>query len=283
MGTNIIIDSGAYSAKTQNIKIDIDEYIDWLEENQDVCDKYFSLDVIGNGDKSYQNFLYMRMKGLDPIPVWHAETDEKFLELYLEVCDYIAIGAISVMSNERTSNSLDKVWKKYLTDDDYMPIVKVHGFGLTSLSMMTMYPWYSVDSTSWVQFGRYGVILIPHTRKMNTEWVYNENPHIICVSARSPQRSNQYKHISTFSEGNKKKFIEYIEHMGFKLGSSDVDDSGPKPKETIIEEGVSNNHLLRDEINMLYYLNVEKSMPPWPWRYTPKTHTADIFNVEKAI
>ena len=118
MGTDLLLDSGAYSAKTQNKKLDIDDYIDYVRANQDVFDKYFSLDVIGNGDASYRNYVYMKMKGLDPIPVWHAETDSKFLNLYLKDCDYIAIGAISSMSNERTIRSLDHTWKVYLTNYD---------------------------------------------------------------------------------------------------------------------------------------------------------------------
>jgi hypothetical protein len=274
MATDILIDSGAFSAKTQNEVLDIDKYIEYIEENEDVFDKYFNLDVIGDGDKSFANYLYMRAAGLRPIPVWHAETDPKFLTEYLALSDYVAIGAISVMSNERTIASLDSIWRDYLTDDDGFPICKVHGFGLTSILIMHRYPWYSVDSTSWVQFGRYGVVLIPQTRSGN--WVYNENPHIVCVSGRSPRRGDHGKHIQTFPEVKQKKFIDYIEHMGFKLGLSQVDTSGEKPVETVIEEGVANNHLMRDKLNMLYYVNVEKSMPKWPWQFKPKTRTREL-------
>ena len=242
MTTDLLLDSGAYSAKTQKKRLDIDDYIDYIKAHQDVFDKYFNLDVIGNGDRSYQNYLYMKSKGLNPIPVWHAETDTKFLELYLENCEYIAIGAISSMSNKRTIQSLDDTWKNHLTYEGE-PVCKVHGFGLTSLYIMTRYPWYSVDSTSWVQFGRYGVILIPHTRGTHN-WVYNENPHIITVSSKSPRIGDHGKHIDALGAPNaRKKFIEYIESRGFTL------------------EEVANNHLARDKINMLYYMSVEQSMP----------------------
>jgi hypothetical protein len=184
----------------------------------------------------------MKMKGLKPIPVWHAETQTQFLEIYLKDCEYIAIGAISSMSNERTIRSLDHIWKTFLTDNKGLPVCKVHGFGLTSLLIMSRFPWYSVDSTSWVQFGRYGVILIPHTRGKRN-WVYNENPHIVTVSSRSPRRGDPGKHLETFPPISQSKFIEYIESRGFTL------------------EEVANNHLARDKINMLYYLSVEESMP----------------------
>lgn len=256
MTTDLLLDSGAYSAKTQGKKLDVDDYIDYIKENADVFDKYFNLDVIGNGPKSYENFIYMRMKGLEPIPVWHAETETEFLEHYLKLSDYIAIGAISSMSNERTIRSLDHIWRQYLVDSDGYPVCKIHGFGLTSILIMTRYPWYSVDSTSWVQFGRYGVILIPKTRK--GEWVYNENPHIITVSDRSPRKGEPGKHFNTFPPSVQDKFIRYIESRGFTL------------------EDVANNHLARDKMNMLYYLSVEQRMPEWPWRFVPSKHTKEL-------
>ena len=240
MTTDLLLDSGAYSAKTQNKRLDVDDYIDYIKAHLDVFpnQSYFNLDVIGNGPRSYENYLYIKMKGLKPIPVWHAETDPKFLDLYIKDSEYIAIGAISSMSNERTIRSLDKIWREHRG----LLVSKVHGFGLTSLLIMTRYPWYSVDSTSWVQFGRYGVILIPHTRGKRN-WVYNENPHIVTVSSKSPRRGDRGKHLETFPPVAQNKFIEYIESRGFTL------------------DEVANNHLARDKINMLYYLSVEESMP----------------------
>lgn len=256
--TSLLLDSGAYSAKTQNKKLDIDEYIEYIQERSDVLPPhtYFNLDVIGNGPKSYENFLYMRMQGLKPIPVWHAETELEFLGHYLHLSKYIAIGAISTMSNERTIHSLDDIWRDYLTDKDGYPVCKVHGFGLTSILIMTRYPWYSVDSTSWVQFGRYGVILIPRTR--GGVWVYNENPHIVTVSSKSPRIHEAGKHFNTYSPNIQNIFMRYLHARGFSL------------------EEVADNHLMRDQINMLYYLSVEQSMPKWPWRFTPKKRTEEI-------
>ena len=270
MTTDLLLDSGAFSAKTQKKELNIDEYIDYIKENEGIFTRYFNLDVIGDGAKSYQNFLYMRKRGLDPIPVWHAETEPRYLLFYLERCDYVAIGAISVMSNERTMKSLNDIWWKYLTDKEGYPVCKVHGFGLTSILIMRRYPWYSVDSTSWVQFGRYGVVLIPQTRNKGTMYAYDENPHIVTVSLISPRISEASKHIMTVSDDIKEKYIKYIESRGFKLGKSEVEYSPEETIEVIIEEGVSNNHLLRDKLNMLYYRSVEESMPEYPWRFIPE-------------
>ena len=35
--------------------------------------------------------------------------------------------------------------------------MKVHGFGMTNPNLMQRYPWYSVDLSSWLKTGMYGV------------------------------------------------------------------------------------------------------------------------------
>jgi len=37
--------------------------------------------------------------------------------------------------------------------------------------------------------------------------------------------------------------------------------------ETIIEAGVCNDYRLRDEVNIVYYLDLEKHFPKWPWAF----------------
>lgn len=34
-----------------------------------------------------------------------------------------------------------------------------------------------------------------------------------------------------------------------------------------MEAGVSNKYQLRDEMNILYFIDLEKSMPAWPWTF----------------
>ena len=38
-------------------------------------------------------------------------------------------------------------------------------------------------------------------------------------------------------------------------------------QEVIIEKGVSNVYQLRDEMNIIYFLDLEASMPKWPWAF----------------
>jgi len=278
MGTELMVDSGAFSAFTQKKRIEIGEYIDYIKINSHLFQYYFNLDVIGNGEKSYNNWIHMRSNGLNPIPVYHIGTDEWYLKQYLQQVDYIALGAIADMSTERRLVSLDRIWMDYLTDFDGMPTVKVHGFGLTSIRVMRMYPWFSTDSTSWVMFGRYGAILVP--KKSDGDYIYDENPFIVTVSSVSPKQSKIGHHFSTYSEEVQKSIIEYVKYMGFEIGESEyeINDKGKMKEKTRIKDGLCNVHYQRDQINMLYYIGVQNSLPKWPWQLNLKsTNQVDLF------
>ena len=40
--------------------------------------------------------------------------------------------------------------------------------------------------------------------------------------------------------------------------------------EVIIEPGISNKYELRDEMNIVYFLDLEQTMPEWPWAFERK-------------
>ncbi len=257
MKMEVFLDSGAWSAYTQNDPIDIDNYIRFVERNEHLLFAYANLDVVSDGRRSYQNYLYMKDAGLSPVPVYHSGTDIKYLKHYLEDADYIAIGAIANMTTSKRIADLDRLWVEYLVDDELMPVKKIHGFGLTSLRIMFRYPWYSVDSTSWVTFSRFGTILIPDVFK--GEYVYNRPPRPICVSVRSPSNKKEFQNFNGFNESKRNKVIEYVNSKGFEIGESEMVDG----KEKIIEPGLMNDHKLRDQFNFLFYVEAEQRLE-WP-------------------
>lgn len=284
---DLFLDSGAFSAWSQGKEIDIYEYIDFIKEHINVIDVYANLDVIGDPEATWKNQMIMEKAGLKPLPVFHYGEDEKWLKRMLtKDYDYISLGGMVPISTSDLIHWLDYVYKTYLCDDKGMPIVKVHGFGLTSLRLMVRYPWFSVDSTSWVLTGRMGSIYIPKYR--NGKWVYDEDSWKICVSNRSPGTKEAGKHITTMSKIEKEILLNYIYEKGYKLGYSEfkqekqtyqlkdnerwaekkpTDKTQKREVEVMVEEGVSNKYQLRDEMNIIYFLDLEKSMPEWPWPF----------------
>lgn len=166
-GIDLFLDSGAYTAFTQGVAIDIDAYASYIRAN-----KFFypvaNLDVIGDtGAKSYTNMEYLIGKvGADVImPVFHLQDNIEWLHTLLaEGHKYIALGGM-VGARDVVWAWLDKVWE-HLVDDAGVPKLKVHGFGLTSFRAMSSYPWYSVDSSSWIQGAAYGGSVFVHNGRL---------------------------------------------------------------------------------------------------------------------
>ena len=99
---------------------------------------------------------------------------------------------------------LDRIWGKYLTNPDGSAKLKVHGFGLISVPLMARYPWYSVDSSSWVQLGGMGNIFHP---RFGT----------LAVSEHAPQRKEPWKHVDSLVPEARQVILDIIEEMGFSI------------------------------------------------------------------
>lgn len=290
MKTELFLDSGAYSAFTNDVEIKLTEYIQFIKDNDETIDVYSNLDVIGDPEATWKNHVKMEKAGLDPVPVYHYGEDIKWLKKYMKKVGkggMVALGGMVPISSQDLSYWLDTLFSDYLTDDTGMPIVKVHGFGLTSPGLMLRYPWYSVDSSSWVIKGRMGGIFVPMRR--GGEWDYLRKSWNVLVSSRSTSKGDAI-HIDNLPTKVRQIALDYIEEKGFVLGSSDFKQegvgyeleenekwtSGYPPKkdeetrevETIHEPGVANQYKHRDLINVAYFLDLEKAIPSWPWKFS---------------
>src|SRR4051812_44347063 len=85
---SILLDSGAYSAWTKGVVIDLPSYIQFIKKHRRMLAGYVNLDVIPGQDgrrphdreqieaaarASYRNLQLMRDAGLTPIPVFHQD------------------------------------------------------------------------------------------------------------------------------------------------------------------------------------------------------------------
>ncbi len=282
---DLFLDSGAFSAFTQGVEIDIDEYIKFIKQHEDYLETYAVLDVIGDPIATYKNQKYMEKKGVMPLPCFHYGEDPKWLKKYLdEGHEYIALGGMVPISTGDLRVWLDAIFSKYLCDDSGKAIVKVHGFGLTSLPLMVRYPWYSVDSTSWVVASRMGYVYIPRIR--DGEYQYGQDAWKVAVSAKSPSKADAGAHIDTFPPKQKAIILEYLKDKGYPLGKSEfkyeshdyelaenekwseskkATKDNPKRKVEILHEvGLCNSYNMRDELNIIYFIDLGKALPDWP-------------------
>jgi hypothetical protein len=163
--SNILIDSGAFSAFTKGKKIDIDQYVDFikrfsLEWKHKVNSIYYvNLDSIGNAKESWKNQEYLDSKNCETIPVIHQwGFEEKNLIYALNNYSFIAFGGMVGRKQKiHTMPWLNKCYSiigKYYRENNIMP--KIHLLGVASPKILYRYPCFSCDSTAYMSVYRYG-------------------------------------------------------------------------------------------------------------------------------
>lgn len=158
---DLFLDSGAFTAFTKNKEIDIDRYGSFLQATKPMWKATSSLDFIGRGDeaakRSYNNFQHLIKQGHDVCPVFHVREPDSWLQRYIdEGWSYIFIGGMVPETTGWLQDRLDHLFDRLLCRRDGSPRVRTHGFGLTTQALMFRYPWFSVDSTSWLMTGIFG-------------------------------------------------------------------------------------------------------------------------------
>lgn len=257
---NLFLDSGAYSALNQGKEINILQYCQFIKDNAEHITAYANLDVIGDPEKTLENQKIMENEGLSPIPCYHYGEDIKYIiDLIEKDYEYIAIGGMAPIPSITLIPWLDRLFTNYICDTSGCPIVKTHGFGLTSVKIMIRYPWFSVDSSTWLMTSRRGIITFPKFK--NGKPCYISSPIRIEISSKSPHKKIQSAHFSTMSLFEQKVITQYVEERGHVIGESQWDGDD----EIIVKEGLCNSYKMRDSFNALYFIDLQNSLPKYPW------------------
>ena len=152
----VSLDSGGFSAWSRGVEIDINEYCSFIKKNKNKLENYFVLDDINCWKKTLKNQKYMEQQNLNPIPCYHSFEPLNILEDYCKKYKHIAIGGLVpyARNKKKLKKILDTIFKII---KKHFPI-KVHGFGMTGKDILERYPFYSVDSTSWLAGAKTGKI-----------------------------------------------------------------------------------------------------------------------------
>jgi hypothetical protein len=200
-GARVFLDSGAFSAFTQGVEIDIGAYCDYIHANGDIIEVASVLDAIGDPEGTWRNQCEMERRGVKPLPCFHYGEPESLLEHYIANYDYITLGGMVPISTPQLKLWLDRLFERHICDANGVPRTKVHGFGLTSLPLMERYPWYSVDSSTWIQWASRGMILLPGVGQLH-------------ISADSSYRKVEGQHFDTLSKLEQERLSAIIESFG---------------------------------------------------------------------
>lgn len=206
---SIFLDSGAFSAFTKGVEIKLEDYAAFIHKNKDIIHLAANLDDLHKREElTWKNQKALESMGVKPVPVFHTREDPKWLLKYMDAgYDYIALGGMVPESKPWLMKWLDDIWGTYLTDKNGRAKIKVHGFGLTTFDLMFRYPWYSVDSTSWVLTGRFGSIYYLDRER--------DTPVKIFISDQSPSRKDWDRHYDSMSSIHRAKLDSEIRKRGF--------------------------------------------------------------------
>jgi len=192
----LMIDSGAFSVAHSGKSVDIDDYINFINRHPEV-EHFIELDVIPypilnketaeySAKKSWENYLYMIERLDNPyvlMPVFHFGESIEYLRQMLnfnykgKFIPFICIGGRHGVSEKIQSNYFYKIF--YEIENSSNPNVKVHVLGMTILSILEKFPFYSADSTTWLKQGVVGTILtkkgiIPVSNRKDTKNCYDK-------------------------------------------------------------------------------------------------------------
>jgi hypothetical protein len=212
-GAKIFLDSGAFSAFTLGVSLSVSDYCDYIKRNMDIIRVEDGalmasvLDGIGDPLQTWRNQLEMEARGVRPLPCFHAGEDERYLEHYVRNYEYITLGGMVGSSTKQLMIWLDRMFDRFLTDGSGRPRCKVHGFGITSIPIMEEYPWYSCDSSSWIQSAAFGSIIVPN--------VTSKGSMPIAVSDKSPSRHDAGQHLCNLTPPEQDYIFTLLEQQGF--------------------------------------------------------------------
>lgn len=201
--SKLFIDSGAFSVAHNGKTVDIDMYIDYINNRPDIP-IFVELDVIPFPvlntetakqccEASWQNYLYMKERVTSPcflLPLYHFGEPKDALKRILntevngKLPEYIGIGGRHGVSTDLQDKYFHEIFAIIQQSDN--PKVKVHAFGMTVIKLLEKFPFYSADSTTWLQLGingniltkSYGILNVSERGKFNKDNVNAYSPEL---------------------------------------------------------------------------------------------------------
>jgi hypothetical protein len=292
---NLFLDSGAYGLYVRNVMPTgnykfydsiafweyVDRYAKFIKAYRPAFDHYANVDVIGDPERSYEVQKYLEeTHALSPVPAVHFGTSVEWLQRYLrEGYPYIAFGGLAFRRKAgRTRESehwLDQMFHELCpASNNHRPLVKVHGFGVTSFRMMSRYPWTSVDSTSYFKAAGFTGVYVP-PRKKDGSFDFAKVPFHLLIGDRISAKVQNPYHIRFFQKSKldgvlgkvrsnpngKMKSIhakaiyerveEWAKYIDIPMGKRGSDGE-------VIQPGITNNTVLRMRANVIYFGLFEK-------------------------
>ena len=238
-----------------------DSYASFVKRFQKQVELFANIDAIRNPELTWNTQRFFEEEhGIRLVPIVHVGTDLKWVDRYLEhKYDILGLGGYAARNaRDDAMRWTDEVFLKLCPESNgYKPIIRVHGFALTAWEYMTRWPFWSVDSTSWVKYSAYGWLCLPRWSALKG-WRYDRPPLIVNMSWRSPFKADRHKHMDTVIGPIRETVMRWLKETGVPLGKADK-------KGNVSEPGVVTDHAYRSAANCHYFMQLQNHLPEWPW------------------
>jgi len=150
-GGKTIVDSGAFTAANSGRAVTLEGYCHFLRSRSHLFDEYIALDVLGDKEKTLENYSRMVKLGLRPMGVvtidMKAEESLAYLENNHRLC---VAGGVMRGSASWLPHKISLINR--LSEGT----ARIHGLGYTPSPLNPSLEIASVDSSSWVSASKFG-------------------------------------------------------------------------------------------------------------------------------
>lgn len=225
--TNVLLDSGAFTAWNQGESTNIDSvsrsYERFLNKSAGLFTDIhmINLDQIPgepgrdptlaeisealiNSDKNYT--IMEQRFGKRILPVFHQGEELSRLDEVKQQAEYICISPRNDVAEKSRVN-----WAREV--HNYTKGWRTHGLATTGLPMMKTVPWFSVDSARWLMYASFGNCMFYVDGDLKTFGVSSESPYIRTYGM----------HFDTLPKPLMKRLGKQIEDLGFTVDSARED------------------------------------------------------------
>jgi len=181
---DVLLDSGAFTAKNAGQQILLKDYCRFLDEWSDKLFRYLALDVVGDPIATNANLQEMLQAGYKPVPVHVLGDDQSRMDELFEMSDLVACAGLRRPHKGSAPKEYVAAKMKWAAGRN------VHWLGYVREPMIAAFQPYSCDSASWVGTMMYGKVDLYLGRG---RWIYStfDNKEALLNSHEGMQRIRQ--------------------------------------------------------------------------------------------
>jgi hypothetical protein len=169
----LLLDSGAFTAKNIGKEIRLEDYCRFLDEWGGRLFRYLALDVVGNPAATDANLKQMLHYGYNPVPVHVLGDDQRRMDELFSYSDFVALAGLRRPHKGAASKEYVAAKMKWAASRN------VHWLGYVREPMVAAFRPFSCDSASWKAVAMYGRMDVYLGCGLWKAWTYQDREMVL--------------------------------------------------------------------------------------------------------